>query len=126
MLMAYPQRSRVIHRNRGFMHNFMLSRKADHAVRYGTARWAGPAADRAVNWAGPVGKSGILVDEFAVEHLADGEHGLANLVITILRLLDFLTGVHHGGVVAVAELSADIGQRAIGLFADDVHGDLAG
>ena len=39
---------------------------------------------------------------------------------------DLLVGVHHRGVVAVAEQLADLGQRQIGELAAQVHGDLSG
>ncbi len=39
--------------------------------------------------------------------------------------LDLAAGVHHGGVVAVAECLAYVGKGQLGHVARDVHGDLA-
>src|SRR5207249_4726973 len=42
------------------------------------------------------------------------------------RVFDALASVHHGGVVAATELLADAGQRCVGEFTGQVHGNLAG
>ena len=57
----------------------------------------------------PVGELGDLV----VDAAALGD-----------QLADLLVGVHHRGVVAAAELLADLGQRQVGELAAEVHRDL--
>ena len=40
--------------------------------------------------------------------------------------LDLAAGIEDGGMVAVAEDAADLGEGLIGVVAEEVHGDVAG
>src|SRR5690606_12776837 len=60
--------------------------------------------------------------------VADASRQLLHVLVGLPPLgdlgADLLRGVHHGGVVAAAEGLADRGQRQLGQFATQIHGDL--
>ena len=61
----------------------------------------------------------------AVQLFADLEDLAAHAVIALDQVIDLVAGIHHGGVIASAELGTDLRQGDVDLFAQQVHGDLA-
>jgi hypothetical protein len=61
--------------------------------------------------------------------LAEGLHELVDGAVEVLvgaaGFVDFGDGVHDGGVVLAAELTADLGEGGFGHLLCEVHGDLA-
>jgi hypothetical protein len=45
-------------------------------------------------------------------------------LVLLLNLFDFFAGVQDGAMVASTEIPANIGQRKIGQFSGQIHGDL--
>src|SRR5690242_8057071 len=52
-------------------------------------------------------------------------HDVEGLAVFLQQARDLVDAVEHRGVVAAAELGADLWQRRIGQFAAQVHGDAA-
>ena len=56
-----------------------------------------------------------------IEHFLDGT---VELAIRASELLDLLNGVHHGRMVLIIEVFADLGEGELGQVLAEVHGDL--
>ena len=61
----------------------------------------------------------------SVEEFLQLVQGAVQVLVGAALFVDLADGVHHGGVVLVAELAADFGQAGFGHLLGEVHGDLA-
>ena len=68
-----------------------------------------------------------LISEFRrpVDLLSDIDHLAPQAVISFQHIGHFLAAVHHRGMVTPAQGIADLRQRDVGFFAQQVHGNLA-
>src|SRR6056297_53679 len=112
------------------MLNFMPSLLSDAGLAPGGARYRNPPPAQAfcdvvsrighcVKGRGPPVVSGF-------ERAAQQFEVVGDLGILLAQLVDLLDPVHHGGVVAPAEASPDLGQGAAGELFAQVHGHLPG
>src|SRR5215212_6538533 len=74
----------------------------------------------------PIPGGGGLESSFALHLLGDLVYLGEDVAVAVYEVGDLCGGVHDGGVVASSEGLPYLGERLVGKFAGEVHGDLTG